>query len=770
VIEGVELNAASDERDTLVTVGGLACNVTSLTSTQLVCVPPLQQPEPADSSEALPLVVVSVGNLRFPLGRLQYEDAGPFKLGADVIAGIAAGAVLLVLTSLLILLVYRRKSSQVEREYKRIQIQMDTLENNIRSECKQAFAAMCTWDSRRGRDPLATASPDLQAQLNSLAETFRAEEVDCLDQREFLVKVLFPGIAEHPILNRQRAASPTSPRTTFDVSMLQLEQLVRNQHFLVTVVDTMERQKDFTIRDRVTVASLLTVILMTNMEYMTTVLHELLVRHIARISRSKHPHLMLRRTETVMEKLLTNWISVCLYGYIQERLSSRLYLLTKAIKHQISCGPVDAVTLEAHYSLAEERLLRQQIEHNSVTLLVTTEETPYERIPCNDYQSQSRVYEDVSHKITVHALDCDTISQAKQKVIDEVFCGLPASQRPSHHCVALEWYSADGQRTLLADEDLTSKVVDGWRQINTLSHYGISKIATMFLVQARETVRTKKYHNTPSSSSSFSLPSALSPLVNANIYVKPGAEVKVYHLVKPELPPGGSGPGQETLARAVPEVFLTRLLATKAMLQRFTDDMMSTLLDGQPEPPAVVKWLFDVLDEEAAREGIDQPEILHAWKANCLPLRMWANLIRRPELIFDLDKTPAVESSLTVISQSLVEACLPTPHTISKNSPSHKLVFAKDISRWQCMVGDYFEAVRSRPAVSDQDLGVSLQQLSRNHAGQFDSIAALKELYIYINKYGEAISEALDSSPVCQQLFFSNRLSNIAASLETPIC
>ena len=153
-----------------------------------------------------------------------------------------------------------------------------------------------------------------------------------------------------------------------------------------------------------------------------------------------------------------------------------------------------------------------------------------------------------------------------------------------------------------------------------------------------------------------------------------------------------------------------------------------------------------------------------------LPLRMWANLLRRPELIFDLDKSPAVESSLTVISQSLVEACLPTPHTISKNSPSHKLVFAKDIGRWQCLVGDYFESVRSRPPVSDQDLGVLLQQLSRHHAGQFDAIAALKELYIYITKYGEAIGQALDSEPTCQQLFFSSRLSNIAASLETPIC
>ena len=107
-----------------------------------------------------------------------------------MIAGIAAGAVVLVLASLLILIVYRRKSTQVEREYKRIQIQMDTLENNIRSECKQAFAAMCTWDSRRGRDPLSAASSaDLPAQLSGLAASFNPDEVDCLDQREFLVKV-----------------------------------------------------------------------------------------------------------------------------------------------------------------------------------------------------------------------------------------------------------------------------------------------------------------------------------------------------------------------------------------------------------------------------------------------------------------------------------------------------------------------------------------------------------------------------------------------------
>ena len=68
--------------------------------------------------------------------------------------------------------------------------------------------------------------------------------------------------------------------------------------------------------------------------------------------------------------------------------------------------------------------------------------------------------------------------------------------------------------------------------------------------------------------SSFSLQSALSPLVGSNIYVKPGAEIRVYHLVRPEVAAGDGGAGgQETAARAVPEVFLTRLLATKGETQ-----------------------------------------------------------------------------------------------------------------------------------------------------------------------------------------------------------
>lgn len=34
-------------------------------------------------------------------------------------------------------------------------------------------------------------------------------------------------------------------------------------------------------------------------------------------SAAKNPKLMLRRTESVVEKMLTNWMSICMYGCLR---------------------------------------------------------------------------------------------------------------------------------------------------------------------------------------------------------------------------------------------------------------------------------------------------------------------------------------------------------------------------------------------------------------------------------------------------------------------
>lgn len=187
VIEGEQLNSASDETDVVVTIGQQQCNVTSLAMTQLVCSPPEQQPAGTDedgveTSTDLPLVVVRVGRtLRFRIGYLRYDLLKPYTF-SHAMAGVAVVIALIVLLLFVVLVVYRRKSTQAEREYKRIQIQMDTLESNVRMECKQAFA-------------------ELQTDMTDLTADLENSGIPTLDHVNYIMKVFFPGVSDHPILN-----------------------------------------------------------------------------------------------------------------------------------------------------------------------------------------------------------------------------------------------------------------------------------------------------------------------------------------------------------------------------------------------------------------------------------------------------------------------------------------------------------------------------------------------------------------------------------------
>lgn len=70
-------------------------------------------------------------------------------------------------------------------------------------------------------------------------------------------------------------------------------------------------------------ASLLTIALHGKLEYYTSIMKDLLVDLIDS-SASKNPKLMLRRTESVVEKMLTNWMSICMYSCLKVQRSHRV--------------------------------------------------------------------------------------------------------------------------------------------------------------------------------------------------------------------------------------------------------------------------------------------------------------------------------------------------------------------------------------------------------------------------------------------------------------
>ena len=164
------------------------------------------------------------------------------------------------------------------------------------------------------------------------------------------------------------------------------------------------RRRYFYMRDRVNVASLIMVTLQSKMEYCTDILKTLLAELIEKCMEGKsHPKLLLRRTESVAEKMLSAWFTFLLYKFLRECAGEPLYLLYRAIKHQVDKGPVDCATSEARYSLSEEKLIRQSIEYKIITVYVSIS-------PQTIYVSGLEAHTDTTDT-SVKVLDCDSITQ-----------------------------------------------------------------------------------------------------------------------------------------------------------------------------------------------------------------------------------------------------------------------------------------------------------------------------------------------------------------------
>ena len=72
------------------------------------------------------------------LGEIVVDPEASAGVSWQVIVGGASGA--LVVVVIIIIIVYatqRRRLSKREREYKKVVLQLDTLESNVRNECKQ---------------------------------------------------------------------------------------------------------------------------------------------------------------------------------------------------------------------------------------------------------------------------------------------------------------------------------------------------------------------------------------------------------------------------------------------------------------------------------------------------------------------------------------------------------------------------------------------------------------------------------------------------------
>uniref|UniRef100_A0A8C2EJH4 Plexin A4 n=1 Tax=Cyprinus carpio TaxID=7962 RepID=A0A8C2EJH4_CYPCA len=673
-----------------VLIGDKPCTLT-VSDTQLLCESP--------NLTGRHKVLARVGGIEFSPGVVHITSDSP--LSSTAVISIAGAGGLLIFFIVIVLIAYKRKSRESDLTLKRLQMQMDNLESRVALECKEAFA-------------------ELQTDIHELTSDLDGAGIPFLDYRTYTMRVLFPGIEEHPVLR--------DLEEQVEKGLKLFGQLINNKVFLLSFIRTLESQRGFSMRDRGNVASLIMTVLQSKLEYATDVLKHLLSDLIDKNLESKnHPKLLLRRTESVAEKMLTNWFTFLLYKFLKECAGEPLFSLFCAIKQQMEKGPIDSITGEARYSLSEDKLIRQQIDYK--TLVVNCMHPDNEKSP----------------EVQVKVLNCDTISQVKEKILDAIYKNVPYSHRPKASDMDLEWRQGRVVRVILQDEDVTTKIECDWKRLNMLTHYQVTDNAVVALVPKQVTAYNSVNNSTVSRTSASKYENMIkytgSPdsLRSRTPMITPDLEsgVKVWHLVKNHE--HGDQKEGDRGSKMVSEIYLTRLLATKGTLQKFVDDLFETIFSTAHRGsalPLAIKYMFDFLDEQADKHNIHDPHVRHTWKSNCFDAR----------------------------SNSMTVAMLPVTCPSSKCSLNNMCYFC--FSMFLCR---YYSDISKMPVISDQDMNAYLAEQSRMHMNEFNTMSSLSEIYSYVGKYTEEIVSALEQDDGARKQRLAYKLEQVVAfmSLES---
>ncbi|XP_030917489.1 plexin-D1, partial [Geospiza fortis] len=681
-----------------VKIGLISCEIQIVSDKVIHC----SINESLSSSERQLPVTIQVGKFNYTIAMLHLGGGE-----TAIIVSIVICSILLVL-SVVALFVFCTKSRRAERYWQKTLLQMEEMESQIREEIRKGFAE------------LQTDMTDLTKELN------RSQGIPFLEYKHFVTRTFFPKCSslyeECYILPSQQLSSqvgsqvqethpllvgewkiPENCRPNMEEGISLFSTLLNNKHFLIVFVHALEQQKDFAVRDRCNLASLLTIALHGKLEYYTSIMKDLLVDLID-ASASKNPKLMLRRTESVVEKMLTNWMSICMYSYLRETVGEPFFLLN------------------------EEWLLRENIEAKPRNLNVSFQGCGMD-------------------SLSVRAMDTDTLSQVKEKIL-EAFCkNVPYSQWPRVEDVDLEWFATSTDSYILRDLDDTSVVEDGRKKLNTLAHYKIPEGASlaMSLTDKKDTTLSR---------------------------VKDLDTEKYFHLVLPtdESVEHKKSHRQSHRKKVLPEIYLTRLLSTKGTLQKFLDDLFKAILSIRDDkPPVAVKYFFDFLEEQAEKRGITDPDTLHIWKTNSLPLRFWVNILKNPQFVFDIDKTDHIDACLSVIAQAFIDACSLSDLQLGKDSPTNKLLYAKEIPEYRKIVQRYYKQIHDMPPLSEQEMNAHLAEESRKYRNEFNTNVAMAEIYKYAKRYRSQIVAALDANPTTKRTQLQHKFEQVIALMEDNI-
>ncbi|XP_071476429.1 plexin-A4-like [Diadema antillarum] len=437
VIKGKYLNAASTKEDVVVEVGIDNGTILSLGPEVLLFTPPPKQPQlrtDNNSTKNMPLVVVRHGTSHV-IGYIDYSKVKDNSMMTMIIIISAIGGTIVIIVLIFICLYFTSKRN-FKKELARVEIAMAEMEDTFKNEATKAFI-------------------DIQQDMTGIKDQLKdLGGMPFVSSQDYVRNMLFVGQGMQPL-----TVDPQLPEENLKKAMTDFSKLLNNKDFLLVFIRSLDEDKKLQMKERQNIASLLTVVLVLEgkLSYLTEVMLTLMLEEITTAADTERYRQLFKRTETIVEKMLANWMALCMYSYLQKHVAYPLYLLYQAIKFQVEKGPVDVITGHAHYSLNYEYLLDEDVNFHEVNL-----------------QVENRLQEMENNMVKV--LSVDTITQVKTKILDAVFRNKPLSARYITLDVDLVLRSGKMGQLVLRDTDNTTEKpdVNRWAKVNTISHYAVS--------------------------------------------------------------------------------------------------------------------------------------------------------------------------------------------------------------------------------------------------------------------------------------------------------
>ncbi|XP_075248679.1 plexin-A4-like isoform X3 [Convolutriloba macropyga] len=553
--------------------------------------------------------------------------------------------------------------------------------------------------------------------------------------------------------------SPLSQQQSSEIATLvdNIEYWLSDRVFLVSIMEVLENSHQCSAQSRSQFVTLLMVAFMSRMTYITSVMGDMVSTLINDAYRMKRPpESLFRRPDSMAEKLVFNWLVFTMYSDLKkENISKALYELFTLVKGVTEEGPVDQVTGRSFFTLNLDNRLVKCLELSDEKMNVMYQDSNHNfRLDVPVYDSITQLKE----KILDYIYRSTPYSKTKRaKAHDYV---LVVRSLVSHlEEVKEEYTDATKQqrrvRKLLTVKDIlprdTSTYVvylkpNQFRESNVdavaAAQVPPSKTGTLdpsFRQPATPLLKMKEAWSTlrfPKSGAYNDYMMTNGASNNGYCTIMTQDTPELLHLEHPDennhynftmdtdefhSATGGRGANskkemktrEKQQAKVLKNLSQSRDLNRIMLTREYTKDAVEKLFkeilyyEQNDCVPFAIAYLFKLFNQ-CAEENRNFHH-LKLWKSNCFISEFWSRLIQKPDNLLDIRSVTAVEHSLEIVAQTLVDAeaydrnrLMKSNQLANESLQKQPNIFEKYLPDYKEIVAEFFRKLDSNRMSKDE--------------------------------------------------------------------